>query len=502
MHRGRTQRSDRIGAPVLTPFSNPAARIHRAERMIEDYRSLERVAALHPRTVRFAVADSGAVPSDYQLELRVRSITRVGEADTVEFADAFTFDVDLPDSYPESPPRFRSSNGSRLPFHPHFALSRPHMLSGREVTWVDYLPHHPDERLGCRVLRIARALAYDPPFVQLDAYRIGNPDAARWLEYARRRMDCEYFPVDKTDFSAGQDYCTTDEPPRESRRKTFDVAPTPHDESQNGPTPAHLPSAVGSRRKRFEVGEQQEPHRPTPTTEPPDGVVRFVADSGTGIDSGYQCQFSHPAWQAILSHIGWGRRTKANVSEQGGILVGRVYDGTPKGPVWAVVEHAIPARRGTGNDISLELGHAAWKDMIDELDRIRDAGAANAQVVGWYHTHPNRLDVFMSDADRQTQRRMFSEPWHFALVLNPHRQIWRVYHGLAASECAGYLLDPDSAATPSESIAATNVPTSSSIVSYVAGGGKSRSERDVGGTMVALVTDWLRDVLGYAVWSK
>ena len=58
------------------------------------------------------------------------------------------------------------------------------------------------------------------------------------------------------------------------------------------------------------------------------------------------------------------------------------------------------------------------------------------QVIGWYHTHPGGLSVFMSGTDRATQRRHFSADWHFALVLNPHRQSIRAFHGPECLECS------------------------------------------------------------------
>jgi hypothetical protein len=35
---------------------------------------------------------------------------------------------------------------------------------------------------------------------------------------------------------------------------------------------------------------------------------------------------------------------------------------------------------------------------------------------------------------------MFGNDWHFAVVLNPQRRVWRVFHGKAAIECPGHVL--------------------------------------------------------------
>jgi proteasome lid subunit RPN8/RPN11 len=81
--------------------------------------------------------------------------------------------------------------------------------------------------------------------------------------------------------------------------------------------------------------------------------------------------------------------------------------------------------------------------MLDELDIKRDTGGGTPiHVVGWYHTHPGELDVFMSSVDRHTQEKLFSEDWQFAIVLNPQRAEWRAFNGRAAEECRGVWLAP------------------------------------------------------------
>jgi proteasome lid subunit RPN8/RPN11 len=79
--------------------------------------------------------------------------------------------------------------------------------------------------------------------------------------------------------------------------------------------------------------------------------------------------------------------------------------------------------------------------MIDKLDLINEDNQEDElQVIGWYHTHPGRLSVFMSGTDLNTQSKMFSMVWQFAIVLNPQKQLWRAFSGSKAKECKGYML--------------------------------------------------------------
>ena len=116
-------------------------------------------------------------------------------------------------------------------------------------------------------------------------------------------------------------------------------------------------------------------------------------------------------------------------------LIGQVFS-NEENIYWAVVRSIIHAEAAIGTPASLEMGHNDWKEMLDIFDT-----KAEGMVVGWYHTHPNELQVFMSGVDMATQQSMFCEEWHFAVVLNPHRERWGVYIGAEATPCKGYFLD-------------------------------------------------------------
>jgi proteasome lid subunit RPN8/RPN11 len=142
-------------------------------------------------------------------------------------------------------------------------------------------------------------------------------------------------------------------------------------------------------------------------------------------------------WQAIGQHIAWGQKTNFNVVEQGGLLLGWVYHNEAEQNYVGWVQDSVAGTLAQGSAGYLRMDHTTWKHMIDEIDQKN----TDLQVIGWYHTHPNSLGVFMSGTDLNTQRKMFAQPWHFAIVMNPHRQIWRAFRGTDAHECQGIVLE-------------------------------------------------------------
>ena len=76
----------------------------------------------------------------------------------------------------------------------------------------------------------------------------------------------------------------------------------------------------------------------------------------------------------------------------------------------------------------------------DELSLIdHEAGEALARI-GWWHTHPNALPVFMSSTDMSTQHLKFFKPHDYSVVLNPHRMIWKAFVGNNAVEVPAIML--------------------------------------------------------------
>lgn len=137
------------------------------------------------------------------------------------------------------------------------------------------------------------------------------------------------------------------------------------------------------------------------------------------------------AERIIKKHIAWGKETARNVCEQGGLLIGKPVRVNQRRV--GLAESAIPAELTRSDAAYLEMGVDTWAKMLNVFDE-RYSGQG-LYVIGWYHTHPNGLPVFMSGTDLRTQRAFFNQPWHFAAVLNPHRKLLACFHSAQAEKC-------------------------------------------------------------------
>lgn len=169
---------------------------------------------------------------------------------------------------------------------------------------------------------------------------------------------------------------------------------------------------------------------------------RYASSPDPGADVDHRLFLTRRAFGDITDHVGWGEDTEGNQVEQGGLLVGSAHarpDGTG---LWAVARRAVAGRLASGSMSHLRFGHDAWGDMIARVNRLEaEGGDEPHQVIGWYHTHPRDLSVFFSSRDLQAQRRMFYRSWHFAVVLNPQKEVWRVFRGEEADECLGFVVE-------------------------------------------------------------
>ncbi len=170
----------------------------------------------------------------------------------------------------------------------------------------------------------------------------------------------------------------------------------------------------------------------------------LICDNGSMADPHYQVVVLPEASEAIFNHIGWGTRTPQNRNEQGGFLAGRHYYDSEKELHVCVVELALPAPKAKSSPVAIEISHKDSEEMyrvLDEVNLTRPEGE-KLVTVGWYHTHPNELDVFMSGIDQGTQRQLFSGEKAIALVFNPNRRIWSCFRSDAClDEKAEMLID-------------------------------------------------------------
>jgi hypothetical protein len=200
-------------------------------------------------------------------------------------------------------------------------------------------------------------------------------------------------------------------------------------------------------RRSFRIENATPPYQPEVRERPAFAAdPEFRASSYERVDAAYALYLRPRARREIQEHIAWGERMRRNLVEQGGILLGRAYRDPRDGTIWAEVETAVPGASAQGSAAFVEFGHHTWGEMLHRVDRLGDIEGGTPQVIGWYHTHPGELSVFMSGTDRATQRRMFYADWHFAMVLNPQKRVWRVFHGAACVECLGCAVRPEQSA--------------------------------------------------------
>lgn len=172
----------------------------------------------------------------------------------------------------------------------------------------------------------------------------------------------------------------------------------------------------------------------------------MFGDNYTVAEDSYRTYLTPEAVKKIFDYINWGKIDHKNTAEQGGFLIGRyIYDPEKELNI-AIVETAIPARHARGSAGTLEIQNQDMLEMHQQLDMINGTRSEEDKllVLGWFHTHPNTLDVFMSGTDRYTQRTFFSGDRALAIVLNPHRKIWKCFRAAGCHDTmAEMLLDED-----------------------------------------------------------
>lgn len=143
--------------------------------------------------------------------------------------------------------------------------------------------------------------------------------------------------------------------------------------------------------------------------------------------------FMPSALKDLDAHIHWGERRHDNLVEQGGYMIGNVYRDSKTNTLFAIVSCLVPVHGAEGTEAFLDMGtDASYDATLRENEILQEDN--NIRRVGWYHTHPGGLGVFMSGTDMQTQTKSYFHDWQFAVVLNPQKQIWRGFRGARAAE--------------------------------------------------------------------
>ena len=161
--------------------------------------------------------------------------------------------------------------------------------------------------------------------------------------------------------------------------------------------------------------------------------------------------YTPAATRQQLEIVGWLHTDfPKNHKEQGGWLIGRYLRNEMGCPIQAEVTHVLEAKTECRYP-----GYIEWSaleeirlqqeffDMQEKIAITDPRAAEELSVIGWWHTHPNDLPVFMSGTDMETQRLKYFKPEKYAVVLNPHKGIWRAFAGADAREVAAIMLVDD-----------------------------------------------------------
>lgn len=420
-------------APIL---ANESQRKTKLSNDFEEMQLLSR----NIHRIRFTTR--GDPPDFYFVDMGISSVV-LESLNTIKIAKNFKLAITLPRDYPDLPPSFRALRDSYIPFHPHFSypdstsILGPFAIFLKKGDWVDYIIHDPNEGLGSYVLRIAHSLQFDPNYIyeHPPSSKMGNKKALDW--YLKQKAENpNLFPIDKIPLpNRLDDQLMHEHIDNSAPNKKFYVASENSMDSQTSK----------STQKKFEITETSRPYQPENINES-DFEFNIVGESSDNLHPRsavtHKLYIAQYAAEQIMQHIDWGKSSMQNRFEQGGLLLGNVFVDSQKNITYGLVEEVIAGESARGSDVNLEMDFETWKEMIDKVDSIcEDTQKNKLQVIGWFHTHPGHLDVFMSDADKEMQKRFFNQNWQFTIVLNPHKMIWRVYYGKNSEVCKGYVTD-------------------------------------------------------------
>jgi 26S proteasome regulatory subunit N11 len=107
-----------------------------------------------------------------------------------------------------------------------------------------------------------------------------------------------------------------------------------------------------------------------------------------------------------------------------GLLLGEVFE--HMGNEYVVVRD-VATTSLEASEVSVKFDKEKMGELFDQMD----SAGFDYMVVGWYHSHPGH-GCFMSPRDMHTQKSMFTEGYHCAVVVDPLN-----------SEIEAYTLDGD-----------------------------------------------------------
>jgi len=359
----------------------------------------------------------------FQLTLNVQSITKNSNSEEPGVKHHFEFNVKITDNYPEEPPIIKPLNN--FPFHPHFGGTTFMNFVYNEIKWLDYKEYDKNEKLSEYIIRMARSLQFEQEFINVFWTKIGNEDARKWY-LSQIANDPNFF---KNNWKKLKINGLSEKKAVKDNFKQKDVEVSTKK------------NAAPQQRKKFQITSSTQSYQIQSKKIPEFHIEdKSYYNLSQITATNYHLFITRDTKNKIDNHIFWGERNEINANEQGGILLGEVYQDPDKKIIFGIADDAIPARSARGSGAYLEMSHETWKQMIDRVDHLIESQNKKIQIIGWYHTHPNSLDVFMSHTDKSTQRQMFHNDWQFAIVLNPHKRIWQVFQGKYSKPCNGNIV--------------------------------------------------------------
>lgn len=444
-------------------------KIDRSRRLMTNFAELEQLSNICSDRINCYPKGEDNPPTSYILTVKVRSIIGINKDKMPLFAPSFYFKISFPEKYPnDAAPVIETVEGSDLPFHPYFSIKEEsegwwYKNIKRTAVWMDFNPYNNLEPLNNILHRMICSLQYFPEYVKGSNYYkfneqertyLSNWSAAEFYEEYRKDNGNKCFPTDSFDFKAPNQQNLVSPPFSDKSRFKIIGALEVKEKSLKNNEKKFVPIAITKIfqpipekvKPSFAIKDISKPFEPQEqsfiifraNTEIDD---KFTAQSERNANKNYHLYLTASSCAEIWKHITYGEHTHFNKVEQGGLMLGDIYKDSNENVIYAIVKKTIKAKETKSSRTHLEMNHEVWQNMMKEIDEEIKRGAGDdLRIIGWYHTHPNDLDVFMSQTDYETQKRFFKEDWQFAVVINPHRKIWKVFHGENCRECLGYSL--------------------------------------------------------------
>jgi len=138
--------------------------------------------------------------------------------------------------------------------------------------------------------------------------------------------------------------------------------------------------------------------------------------------------------KTVLDEVRAHAQSKTN-AEIGGILMGDY--GIHGGIRFLVISGCIKAEKG----ISRAGLFRFTIEALTEIDQIRERDFQDKLTLGWYHSHPG-FGVFLSHIDMDSHKRIFTQEYHLALVVDPiqEKEGFFLWHDDKIIGPAGYFI--------------------------------------------------------------